>query len=138
MTFDVAHRARLVVALEGVFGFLQFFVRLPESYDHPAVVGLELLRLFVVVQAIEVHFEDLVRLAQTVPRSVVPTVDFCEFKIIREIAPAGSTYGVSVALDGRVRVLHFHVLVPHQSPRRQKLRVEFERSSEVEHSFGVV
>ena len=55
--------------------FLQFLVRLAESDQHPGVVRSQLLRLLVVVNAVEVHFEELVGLTETVPGSIVPLAD---------------------------------------------------------------
>ena len=55
--------------------FVEFFVGLSERHQHPGVVWPQLVGLLVVVEAVEVHLEDLVGLTQAVPSSVVAAID---------------------------------------------------------------
>ena len=48
------------------------------------------------------------------------------------------TDSVSIALDGGVSVLQLDELVAHQSPRREVVRVQLERSLEVGHGLFVL
>ena len=72
---------------------------------------------------VAVHLVDLVRLAQTIPRPEVRRVRIhCR----------------PVALDGCAGVLHFQILVTHQSPSRDELPVQFDGPHEVERTLLVV
>jgi len=54
---------------------VKFLVGLSKSHKHPGVIGPQFVGLLVVVEAVEVHLEDLVRLTEAVPSAVVATVD---------------------------------------------------------------
>ena len=62
-------------ALHGVLQPVQLLVRLSQGDQHAGVVGPQLLRLLVVVEAVERHLEHLVRLAKSVPGAVVSLAD---------------------------------------------------------------
>ena len=84
--------------------FVQLFITLAQSHQHPAVAGSQLLRLLEVVEAVVVHLQYLISLTQTIPGSVVSSVHL---------------YCLSVGLNGCVGVLHLHVFVSHQRECRQ-------------------
>jgi hypothetical protein len=70
----------------------------------------------IVVQRVERHLENLVRLAEAVPGAVVALV---------------GVERLAVRLDGGLGVLQLHVLVAQQRPRRHVARIEPQRALEV-------
>lgn len=108
----------------------------------------------VVVQAVERHLKNLIRLSQTIPCSEILLVYLCKtsnsihLHCVRQ--PANHhisffqqqkkvhvtwpcTYSMSVGLYCSISVLQFHVLMAHQCPGRQVLGVKSQSSLEVQH-----
>ena len=104
--------------------------------------------MLVVVQRILVHAEQLVRLRETVPSSVIFPVDICVPDAITAFQLSGNfldrllattlTDGFAVCLDGRMRVFHLDVFMAHQRPRRQVRPVKLSSASEIFDRFFVL
>ena len=92
------------------------FVARADRDPHASVRGAEARRLLEVVKREVRLLQELVRLAEAVPRAEVRRVD---------------VHGAAVRVDRGGRVLQLHELVPDQRPRRQVVPVEPNRAVEV-------
>jgi hypothetical protein len=80
------------------------------------------------------HIEQFIRLAETIPRSVVFAVNIYRRMRIpsgKEEGVINHTNGSTVRFDCGMRVLEFHVLVAKECPRRKIGPIEISRTAEV-------
>mmetsp|Transcript_34377 Transcript_34377/g.77477 ORF Transcript_34377/g.77477 Transcript_34377/m.77477 type:complete len:319 (+) Transcript_34377:61-1017(+) len=114
---------RSLVTLNRLGVFIQTFVALTHRAPHPRVVGTKSRRFPEVVQGVEVHLKDLVRLTEAVPRAVVAAVDV-------KCSPVG--------LDGCRRVSDLDVFVAHECPSREVVRVKLQGALKIENCLFVL
>mmetsp|Transcript_11012 Transcript_11012/g.25925 ORF Transcript_11012/g.25925 Transcript_11012/m.25925 type:complete len:245 (-) Transcript_11012:721-1455(-) len=121
--FAVVVALGALVALDGLWLLAELLVAPRHRAPHAGVVRSERGGLAVVEKRVVRHGQDLVRLAEAVPRAVVLGVD---------------VDGVAVGIDRRRRVLELDVFVAHECPGGEEVLVELEGTPEVGHRLLVL